>query len=325
MQDFIGDNKVISKARLAELSVRSDGPALKRLAMHWGAIGLTAYLMHLTAGHWLCIPLFIFQGVLINNLYAPEHECDHFTAFKTRSLNIWVARICGFAILFNNAHHRSTHYHHHRNTQDWDEDPEIRERDRLDSVWAYLVALAGIKNIWTGRLVPLFHHTLGVVHEPYLSASQKQSIIATARGYALGYAAILISALVFQSWWPVYYWLGPFVAMRWAYWLQGLGEHTGLTHEPYTLLNTRTLKANRFMCWVNWNMAYHTVHHTFPGVPFYRLPELHAEVETNLGFELPSDSYFRLHWQHLKRLFNGETETDICNAHTEELRALKRL
>ena len=50
--------------------------------------------------------------------------------------------------------------------------------------------------------------------------------------------------------------------------MTGLGEHLGLTHERYTLLNTRTLTANVFMRWVNWNMTYHTIHHTFPSVPF---------------------------------------------------------
>ena len=53
---------------------------------------------------------------------------------------------------------------------------------------------------------------------------------------------------------------------------------------------------------LNWNMTYHTAHHTFPGVPFHRLPELHArEIEERLGHRLPSAPYFRLHWGHIRR------------------------
>ena len=141
----------------------------------------------------------------------------------------------------------------------------------------------------------------------------------------VGYAAILVSALVMQSWWPVYYWLGPLVATRWVYWLQGLGEHGGLTHEPHTLWNTRTLKTNFFIRWVNWNMTYHTVHHTFPSVPFYRLPELHREVEQTLGFELPSSPYLALHWKHIKAMFAGATELDICAEHDRFLIETGRL
>ena len=79
------------------------------------------------------------------------------------------------------------------------------------------------------------------------------------------------------------------------------------------------------MRWVNWNMAYHTVHHTFPGVPFYRLPQLHREVEAALGYPLSSDAYFAPHWKHLKQLAAGKSELDICNDHTASMRDLQRL
>ena len=134
-----------------------------------------------------------------------------------------------------------------------------------------------------------------------------------------GYAVVLASAVAAQSWWPLYYWIGPFVLMRWTYVLQGGGEHFGLTHEPNTLLNTRTLTTNAFMRWLNWNMTYHTAHHTFPGVPFHRLPELHREIEERLGYRLPSAPYFRLHWGHIRRFARGETELDICAGHDEQL------
>ena len=66
-------------------------------------------------------------------------------------------------------------------------------------------------------------------------------------------------------------------------------------------------------------MTYHTVHHTYPSVPFYRLAELHDEVEAKLGFELPSSPYFKLHWGHLKRMFAGETELGLCAAHDKTI------
>ena len=325
MKDFVGVRDVISSEQLMELSEKSNGPALVRLSSHWGAILINGYLMTVYAGTVWCIPLFMLQGVLINFLYAPEHECDHYTAFKTRWINTWVARICGFLIIFNSEYHRGTHYYHHRHTQDWDEDPEIAARDRLDSVRAYLVALSGIKNIWTGRIVIMARHTFGFVDETFLSDNQKRKIVSTARWYSAGYSIIFLTGIGMQSWWPIYLWLGPFVAMRWVYWLQGLGEHFGLTHEDNTLLNTRTIKTNAFMRWVNWNMAYHTAHHTFPSVPFHRLPELHREIEDRLGYPLPSESYFKLHWGYIKDLYRGRSEMDICDTYTREMRQLGRL
>lgn len=325
MQDFIGVQNVIDKDRLRELSHRSDGPALLHLASHWGAIVVTGFALYLTAGAWWCVPFFLLQGVLLNFLYAPEHECDHFTAFKTRWLNVFVARVCGFLIFFSNDYHRWTHYHHHRNTQNWDDDPEICGRAKFDSVWQYLVGLSGYRALFRDRLTTLSRQVTGRVDETYLTESQRRAVVATARWYVAGYALIAVSAIMMQSWWPVYFWLGPFLLMRWTYWLQGIAEHGCLTHEPNTLINTRTLKTNAFMRWVNWNMTYHTVHHTFPSVPFYRLPELHREVEARLGYELPSSGYLALHWGHLKALFGGETELSLCARHTEELRSSGRL
>ena len=87
MQDFIGVRGLIPGERLAELSERRDRPALLYLASHFGAIALNSAAMYHTWATWWCAPFFLLQGLLINFLYAPEHECDHYTAFRTRRLN----------------------------------------------------------------------------------------------------------------------------------------------------------------------------------------------------------------------------------------------
>ena len=318
MHDWTGTENVIDRERLRELSERSNGPATLYLLSHVGAIALTTTGLYYTAGTWWCVPFFLLQGVLINYLYAPEHECDHFTAFKTRWLNVWVARICGFFIILTNDSHRWSHYCHHRNTQNWKEDPELLARKVMMTPWQYLRYLSGLQNA-IGRVKIMFLNSVGLGHEWHVTPKQKADIERWSRVHVAGYVAMAASAIMMESWWPLYYWFGPFVAMHWSYWLQGLAEHAGLTHEPHTLLNTRTLKTNAFMRWVNWNMTYHTVHHTYPSVPFYRLPELHKEVEEKLGFELPSSPYLKLHWRHLKQMFAGATELDLCAAHDEAI------
>ena len=56
-----------------------------------------------------------------------------------------------------------------------------------------------------------------------------------------------------------------------------------------------------------------------------RLPALHLEVEKNLGFELPATPYLALHWQQLRALLAGHTESDLCDAHEAELVVQGRL
>ena len=323
MQDFVGVKGVVSPERLSELSQRSDWQALAQLASHWGALAANSWGLLVFWGTWWSLPLFVLQGVLLNFLYAPTHECDHLTAFRSRWLNIWIARLCGFVIFNPSDHHRWTHFTHHRNTQDWEKDTEL-ERPPFRTAAQYLLALSGLPLI-RFKLARIWRHAFVSGQEWYLSARQQRQVVSAARWHIAGYTLALVSALVFNSWWVLYFWWGPFFLMRWSYMLQGLAEHTGLTHRPETLLNTRTIRAGFFFRWVNWNMTYHCVHHTFPGVPFYRLPALHREVEKNLGFELPAIPYLALHWQQLRALLAGHTESDLCDAHEAELIVQGRL
>jgi fatty acid desaturase len=319
MQDFVGAKGIISAERLRVLSERSDGPGLLHLASHLGALVASSYCLLSSAGTWWCIAPFIIQGILLNFLYAPEHECDHFTAFRSRWLNVWVGRVCGFLTFFPNDYHRWSHYAHHRNTQDWDKDTELLARARVDSPARYLLALTGIANI-VGRCTSLWRHALRGANLWYATPRQNRAVTSSARWHLALYLLIAMHAWWIGSWWPVYLWLGPWAALRWHYWVQGLVEHGGLTHAPNTLFNTRTFSTNWCMHLLNWNMTYHSAHHTFPAVPFHRLPALHAEIEQQLGHALPTSTCWQAHWRHLRLLHAGADEAQMCAAHDQELR-----
>ena len=323
MQDFVGVKGLISRERLTDLSERRDGPGLLYLAGHVGVIVANGFVMAWTWGTWWCVPFFLLQGIFLNFLYAPEHECDHQTCFKTRWLNLWVARICGFIIFNPNEDHRWGHYSHHRHTQDWEKDIELGDGP-FRSAGGYLWMISGIPLMyWKGRQI--VRHALGNADDWYLTPGQAKQVVRVSRGLMLGYFLVALSAVVFQSWWWLYYWIGPFALMRWTYMIEGGGEHRGLTHQPNTLFNTRTWDTNWFARWMNWSMTYHAAHHTFPSVPFHRLPELQQEIESSLGFELPKTPYFRLHWWHLKALLQGKDEFDISAETEAELIAAGRL
>ena len=71
-------------------------------------------------------------------------------------------------------------------------------------------------------------------------------------------------------------------------------------------------------------MNHHSVHHTFPNVPFFRLPELYREVQSRVGYELPGRPYLKLHWQILKAMMAGQTEPDMCAAEERRVAAIPR-
>ena len=65
--------------------------------------------------------------------------------------------------------------------------------------------------------------------------------------------------------------------------LQNTIDHLGLSHNDDILENTRSTKTNAFMRWLCWQMPYHTAHHVFPSVPFWKLHKLNTKIEALAG------------------------------------------
>ena len=319
MHDFVGVGDVVSNDRLAWLSRRSDRLGLCQLASHLGALALCSYGLFLTWGStWWAAPLFFSQGVLINFLFACQHETNHNTAFSTRWLNTWVSRLCGFVLLYPADYEKWLHFAHHRHTQVDGKDPELLMRPPFERPGQYLALMSGLPFFY-GRIRSLVRHAAGHVEGWYLTEDQKRLITKSTRWHLVGYATITLSAAWFESWWPLIYWLGPYMCTKWVYWIQGIQEHLGLTHRNNTLLNTRTSEASAIMRWLNWNMTYHTVHHTFPAVPFHALSKLHQEVTATYEHALPSSSYWSFHYQLLRSLIAGKTEQALVGESDQQL------
>ena len=73
-------------------------------------------------------------------------------------------------------------------------------------------------------------------------------------------------------------------------------------------------------------MQYHTAHHTFPAVPFHRLPELHAELERCLGYSPPTVGYVEFQRRFIAALARGpepvEGVSEVGSAHRLRMTAI---
>jgi len=60
---------------------------------------------------------------------------------------------------------------------------------------------------------------------------------------------------------------------------------------------------NRAMCWLAWNMPYHTEHHVWPSVPFSKLPILSKRLKDHLQVTSPGYIAFQRDFfaRHLQR------------------------
>lgn len=306
MDGFVARKGLVGGARLRELSERSDRHGWLQLGSHAGALLASGTGLALTWGSWWMLPFFLAHGVLLNFLYAGQHELSHRTVFKTRGLNELWGRVIGFVVLYPRDYDRIMHFAHHRHTQDLELDAELVLRPPY-TLRTYLLYVLG-PSYWYYRVRRVIRHALGIVIEPFLPQKEHAAIIREARGHLLGYAAIAAASVATGSWAALQLWLLPMLTTKAVHQLQNTIEHTGLTHDPDILLNTRTVRTNALMRWLGWNMPYHTAHHAFPGVPFHRLPELHQEIVKKAGVEPPTMGYLAFQWALIKQLAKVDDE-----------------
>jgi fatty acid desaturase len=299
--------EVIDAAKLRSLCVPSNTRGAIQTLSHVGAIAVTGTLLWMYRDSRWAAPLLVIHGVLLNFLYAGQHELSHWTVFRTGWLNEWVGRVFGFVLFYPRTFDQVQHMAHHRFTQDWARDGELaRARYTLTS---YLLWMSGI-SYWYTRWRRILRFCFGVVTEPYLPQKRHAELIREARWHLAGYVSIAGVSVVTHSGAAVILWLAPMLAMKCVHQLQNTIEHLGLPHEDNVLINTRSTRTNAVMRWLGWRMQYHTAHHAFPGVPFHRLRELHEAIFTERGASPPSMTYLGFQMAVLRAFARGKTEAD---------------
>lgn len=303
MDGFVGRRGLIEPKRLKELTGRSDLKGAVQMAGHLGALAATGTVLQLAWGSWWAAPALLVHGVVLNFLYAAQHELSHATPFRTRWLNVAFGRAIGFAMLYPRDFDQIQHFAHHRHTQDWERDGELAGRPRY-TLASYLLWLSGL-TYWWSRVARILRLARGLAVEPYVREIEKPLVVREARWHLAGYAVIAAASLAAGNGAAVLYWLAPMVVAKPVHQLQNTIEHLGLTHSSDTLSNTRTIRTNPVLRRLGWNMAYHTAHHTFPAVPFHALPDLHAEIVSRSGREPPTMGYLQFQWRMIAALARG--------------------
>ncbi|MEM7498460.1 MAG: fatty acid desaturase [Pseudomonadota bacterium] len=275
MEATFSRRRLVEPKRLRTLMQRSDLRGALQTASHFGAIALTGWALWTFWGTWWAVPLFMVHGVLLNFLYAGQHELSHGTVFRTKWPNQLFGRIIGFLMLYPRDFDRIQHWAHHQHTQDWEKDGElVREPYTLRS---YILWFWG-PTYWLSRVSRLVRLSRGVVLEPYVRPDEHALVIREARLHLAAYAGIAAISIAAGSWAAVILWLAPMVAMKFVHQLQNTIEHLGLSHADDILENTRTTRTNALLRWLCWQMPYHTAHHSFPAVPFWQLQALDAAM-----------------------------------------------
>lgn len=280
MEAGFSRRKLLTPVEMRALTARSDLWGGMQMASHLGAIVVVGLLHAMAMGSgWVWVTGAVL-GVLINFLYAAQHELSHATVFKTRKLNEFFGRFVGFFMVFPRDFDQVMHFAHHQYTQDWERDGElVREPYTLTT---YLLWLSGI-TYWRNRILGLVRRTRGIILEPFIKPNEEAKIIRESRLHMLGYLVIALISVLTGSWAVLTFWILPMVLTKPVHQLQNTIEHLGLSHESDILENTRSTRANALIRWLCWQMPYHTAHHTFPAVPFWQLKALNEKIEEAAG------------------------------------------
>lgn len=284
----------LAPERLAQLTCKSDARGALQLASHLLALAASGLGLWLTWGSWWGVPLFVVHGVLLNWLYAAQHEASHGTVFRCRRANEWLGRATGFLLLYPRDWDRWQHFCHHRHTQDAEKDAELTFRSCYDGPGAGLLSLLG-PLYWLDLAIVMVRHAVCgrriAGAEDYLTAAQERAVVAEARWHLALYALIAAASVLLESWAAVVLWWAPMLATAWSHQVQNHIEHGGLPFVADSWHNTRTVRAGALLRWLSWQMVYHSAHHSYPAVPFHRLRALHDAIAAQRGEGPPSCGY----------------------------------
>jgi len=273
---LIGSLSVEQRNTLTE---KSDRQGLIHLALHWGSIAVLAALVAFGVPGWqvLLPPL----GILIVFLFTLLHEAVHGTPFRTGWINSVAARVSGFLILLPADWFRYFHFAHHRHTQDPEKDPELAT-PKPTTPWQYAVHVSGLP-IWRGAIQTLVGNATGHGHHAYVPERGRNKVRREAQAMLAVYAALAALSLALHSTVLLWVWIVPALAGQPFLRLYLLAEHGKCPYVANMLENSRTTFTNALVRLLAWNMPYHAEHHSYPAVPFHRLPEFHVLIQQHLA------------------------------------------
>lgn len=304
------DDAPVSRRELKDLMRRrSNRPGLIRLAWWFAVLAITGTLVWAAGDNpWLLIPAMFAHGVMIVHHFALQHECSHYTPFRSRWICNLLASYCGFLLVIPPKFFRYEHCDHHTYTNLHGRDPELIELPI--SVWKYLGYLSSVP-YWRGQFGGLFRRALGRLTDEekrFVPKVEHAAVIRESRLMLAGYGAIVAAVIVFGWTAPVFYWWLPMFMAEPVMRFVRMTEHVGRPNVPDMQMNTRTNIVSAPWRFLNWNMNYHAEHHYASSVPFHALPDLHAKLEDHVYVE--KHGYLRAHLDIIAQMLGRAPRAD---------------
>ena len=281
----------VPRATLRKLLERKNGPAIRDTLLLVTVLAATGFATAFWWGNWWAvIPYFIYATFYGTSSDSRWHECGHGTAFRTNWMNNVVYEVASFMVMRESVVWRWSHTRHHSDTIIVGRDPEIQVPRPAD-IKGLLLSVFNFSGYKT--FIPkLLRHSVGKISDDektFIPESEFSKVFACSRVYLGLYVLFIVTAIVTQSWLPIFLFVLPQFFGTWLMILQNTPQHAGLAENVLDhRLNCRTVFMNPISRFIYWNMNYHVEHHMYPLVPYHALPKLHEVVKADCPPPYPS-------------------------------------
>ncbi|MEM7597715.1 MAG: fatty acid desaturase [Pseudomonadota bacterium] len=243
---------------------------------------------------WLSVPMIVVLAFASVRLYVLQHDCGHYSLFKTRAWNDWAGYAISVVSLTPYRVMQYNHNLHHAHLGDL----EHRETTEVFTMTKREYEAAGLARRITYRIYrnPVVMLSLGGIYAYFIAYRWPTNT------RLVGVTGVLIhNLLVFGYVWLVWgVFGGPGVIVLgtsavlagvigvFLVYLQHNFEDTYWDRKPNHEFHKATLEGSSSLDLGHWwdigtgNIAYHDLHHFAPGIPSYRLRKCQANLPEHL-------------------------------------------
>jgi fatty acid desaturase len=256
---------------------------LLQTALEWGAILLLAWCATATAHPVVSLLCILLIATRQHALLALMHEYSHYQLSRRRpAINDLVGDVfTAFPFFITVFGFRRNHQAHHRFTSSADDPNWMSSLQKR----RYNFPMTRASYLYEVAKHCIGFYTVAELKSYTVDSGMALALPRSVRIARAGYLLVVVTAVSLLGWWRevLLYWLLPMSTFLMAIlYVRDVGEHFGIPGpgSGMSIANSRTVIAGwleRLLVSQN-QVHFHTEHHLFPGVPFFRLPRLHAEL-----------------------------------------------
>jgi fatty acid desaturase len=243
-----------------------------------GALGAWSLAGVASSQPWawlLAAPCYVLAAGSLHGISLFTHEAVHGTLSKHRGWNAVLGAACAIPVLQNYSAYTVLHLRHHAHLGE-DRDPD---HYAAYTRWTWLIFVMNWLRLLIGY--PIYITMIPVLGWKHGTWRDRAGIAAEVAATAA--LVIVMSRLPLPAGLLWHGWCVPMIVINFMVNVRGMSQHTLLTETHDEVRGTRSILTSRLVAYFMCNENYHLEHHLYPGVPWYHLPRVHAELKNELA------------------------------------------